>query len=55
MQKGSNTNAERLRFDFSFDRKLTDDELKEVEDLVNSKIEKGLEVKKEEMEYSLNF
>jgi len=48
-QKGSNITPERLRYDFSFDRKLTDEEKKKVEDLVNKKIKQGLEVKKEEM------
>ncbi len=43
-QKGSNINAERLRFDFTFDRKLTDDEKQQIEDTVNSQISKGLEV-----------
>lgn len=48
-QKGSNINAERARFDFNFPRKLTDEEIKKVEDWVNDKIKKKLEVKKEEM------
>jgi len=48
-QRGSNINPERLRFDFSFDRKLTDEEIRKVEDLVNKKINQGLEVVKEEM------
>lgn len=43
-QKGSNITAERLRFDFSFDRKMTDEEIKLVEDLVNKKIEEDLKV-----------
>jgi len=51
-QKGSNITKERLRFDFSFDRKLTEDEIKKAEDLVNSKIKKGLKVVKEEMSVS---
>ena len=49
-QRGSNITAERLRFDFSFDRKLTDKEIEKVEDLVNSQINKKIEVKREEME-----
>lgn len=49
LQKGSNITPERLRFDFSFDRKLTDEEIKEVEDLVNKAIEDELEVTKKEM------
>ena len=48
-QMGSNITAERLRFDFSFDRKLAEEEIKQVEDLVNQKIEKGLVVEMEEM------
>lgn len=43
-QKGSNITSERLRFDFSFDRKMTDEEIKQVEDLVNKKIEEDLKV-----------
>ncbi len=38
IQKGSNITAERLRFDFNFDRKLTEQEIKQVEDLINKKI-----------------
>ena len=45
-QKGSNITAERLRFDFSFDRKMTDEEKKKVEDLVNEKIKSKLPVNK---------
>jgi alanyl-tRNA synthetase len=48
-QTGSDITPERLRFDFSFDRKLTKEETKKVEDLVNQKIKEDLEVKKEEM------
>ncbi len=43
-QKGSNITAERLRFDFTFSRKLTSDEIKKVEDLVNSEIDEDLVV-----------
>lgn len=49
MQKGSNITPERLRFDFNFDRKLTDKEIEAVEKLVNQKIQESLAVKKEEM------
>ncbi|MCD4759850.1 hypothetical protein K8R33_03105 [archaeon] len=52
MQKGSNINVERLRFDFNFDRKLTDEEVSEVEELVNSKISQGIDVKCSEMSVS---
>jgi len=48
-QKGSNITAERLRFDFNFDRKLTDEELKKVEEIVNKKIKEKLPIKREEM------
>ena len=48
-QKGSNITAERLRFDFNFDRKLTEQEIKEVENLVNKKISEGLPVTMKEM------
>ena len=43
-QKGSNITSERLRFDFSFDRKMTDEEIKQVEDLVNQRIHEDLKV-----------
>lgn len=48
-QKGSNINPERLRFDFSFDRKLEEKEVREIEDLVNKQIKKGVKVIKKEM------
>ncbi len=48
-QKGSNITAERLRFDFSFYRKMTDEEIKEVERLVNEAIEADAEIICEEM------
>ncbi|MDO8509035.1 MAG: alanine--tRNA ligase [Nanoarchaeota archaeon] len=48
-QRGSNITAERLRFDFNFSRKLTSEEIKKVEYLVNEKIKQGLEVVREEM------
>ena len=48
-QKGSNITHERLRFDFNLDRKLTDKEKKEVEDLINKQIERELPVTFEEM------
>lgn len=43
-QKGSNITPDRLRFDFNFDRKLTDEEIKAVEDHVNTIIEKEIDV-----------
>ncbi len=48
-QMGSNINTERMRFDFNCDHKLTDEEKKATEDLVNKWISEGLEVHKEEM------
>lgn len=55
-QRGSNIDETRLRFDFTFDRKMTDEEKKAVEDLVNEKIEKGLAVSWAEFptDYALN-
>ena len=55
-QKGSNINTDRLRFDFTFDRKLTDEEKKQIEDTVNEQISKGLEVSWVEYptDYALN-
>src|SRR6185295_914925 len=49
VQKGSNINQERLRIDFSFDRKLSDGEKKKLEDMVNEKIHQKLDVIKREM------
>jgi len=48
-QKGSNITAERLRFDFSYPEKLTPEQIRQVEDLVNEKIKEDLPVKMEEM------
>ncbi len=48
-QRGSNITSERLRFDFNFPRKLTEKEIKKVEELVNKKISQGLKVTSEEM------
>jgi alanyl-tRNA synthetase len=48
-QKGSNITSERIRFDFNFPRKVTDEEIKKVEELVNKKIKENLDVKREEM------
>ena len=48
-QRGSNITPERLRFDFSFPRKLTEEEIKKVEQLVNDKIKQSLNVKREEI------
>lgn len=43
-QSGSNITPTRIRFDFNFDRKLTDEEIKKVEDIVNEKIAEKLPV-----------
>ncbi|MEG2457132.1 MAG: alanine--tRNA ligase-related protein, partial [Clostridia bacterium] len=43
-QRGSNITAERLRFDFGFDRPMTDDEIKKVEDLVNEVINQKIPI-----------
>ena len=43
-QKGSNINPERLRFDFSHNAKMTDEEKQKVEDIVNAKIAAELPV-----------
>jgi alanyl-tRNA synthetase len=43
-QKGSHITAERLRFDFINDQKLSPDQIKQIEDLVNSKITENLSV-----------
>ena len=49
VQKGSNITPKRLRFDFNFDRKLTDDELKRIETAVNTQIKRSLPVEMQEM------
>lgn len=43
-QKGSNITEERMRFDFSCDHKLSDEEIKKAEDIVNAWINEGLDV-----------
>lgn len=50
-QKGSNITAERLRFDFSHTQKLTPEELKKVEDLVNDAIKSDLPVQCQELSF----
>ena len=52
-QKGSNITSERVRFDFNVDHKLTDEELKKVEDQVNEWIKADLKVS--HAEYEKNF
>lgn len=48
-QTGSNITAERVRFDFAFDRKLTSEEIEKAEQVVNKKIEENLPVNFEMM------
>lgn len=48
-QKGSNITAERMRFDFSHSAKMTPEEVKQAEDLVNKYISEGIAVEKLEM------
>ena len=48
-QRGSNITAERLRFDFSHDAKMTDEEKKATEDLINKWIEEAIPVEHFEM------
>ncbi len=49
LQRGSNVSSERLRIDFSHGEKMTPEQLRLVEDMVNEKIEEDLEVRREEM------
>lgn len=48
-QRGSNITVERLRFDFSHPQKMTDEEKKKVEDMVNEQIQKNLPITCTEM------
>ncbi len=48
-QAGSDITAERLRFDFSFQRKMTPEEIKQVEDLINNAVARDLKVSYEEL------
>ncbi len=50
-QKGSNITEERLRFDFNCDHKMTEEELKELENFVNDVISKKIDVVKTEEKY----
>jgi len=43
-QTGSNITTERIRFDFNYDKKITDEEIKKAEDIVNKKIKENLKV-----------
>jgi alanyl-tRNA synthetase len=48
-QKGSNITGERLRFDFSHSSKMTPEEIKKTEEIINKKIKEGLKIEQEEM------
>ena len=48
-QKGSNITPERLRFDFTYHEKMTPEQIKQVEDIVNEQIKKDLKVTVETM------
>ena len=48
-QRGSNITSERLRFDFNYPQKLTAEQVKQVEDLVNQKIQEKIPVVMEEL------
>jgi len=50
-QEGSNLTTERLRFDFSHHQKLTAEEIKKVEEIINEQISKGLDRKVETMTF----
>lgn len=50
-QKGSNINEERMRFDFNCDHKMTEEELKTLEDFVNDVIKREIPVVREEIPY----
>ncbi|MFA6423586.1 MAG: alanine--tRNA ligase [Patescibacteria group bacterium] len=49
IQRGSNITAERLRFDFNYPEKLTPEQIRQIEDLVNEQIQNDLPVVMEEM------
>ncbi len=50
-QKGSNITEERLRFDFNLDHKMTEEEIKQLEDFVNDVISKKIDVVRTEVPY----
>ena len=51
-QKGSNITDERMRFDFNCDHKMTDEELKQLENFVNDVIKQGIDVVRTELPYN---
>ena len=50
-QAGSDITVQRSRFDFTFSRKVTGEELKKIENLVNEMIKKDMPVMMKEMDY----
>ena len=50
-QKGSNITEDRMRFDFNCDHKMTEEELKELQDFVNDVIARNIPVEREEIPY----
>ena len=48
----SNITSERLRFDFNFNRPLTSEEIKELEDYVNNAIKSGIKVERVELPFA---
>lgn len=52
LQRGSNITPERLRFDFAFPRKLSDEERQKIENLVNEKIREALPVSYEDIPFA---
>ena len=51
-QKGSNITEERLRFDFNLDHKMTEEEIKQLQDFVNDVIDKKIDVVRSELPYA---
>ncbi|HKM14055.1 MAG TPA: alanine--tRNA ligase [Candidatus Methanomethylophilaceae archaeon] len=51
IQRGSNITAKRLRFDFNLDRKVTPEEIKQIEDYINDLINQDIPIDCEEMSY----
>ncbi len=51
-QKGSNITEERLRFDFNLDHKMTDEEIKTLQDFVNDVIKRKIDVVRSELPYN---
>jgi alanyl-tRNA synthetase len=54
-QKGSNITSERMRFDFSWGEKLTDEQKEKIEKIVNEKIKEGLDVTNKETNGKITY